>query len=648
MPQHADPRPAEPAVAQANQAVQDHLPFHDTRDLDDARRGFLTRATDPLIHDAEGRVVWDLDAYAFLESDCPPTANPSLWRQSRLCALHGLFEVTDGIYQVRGYDLSNMTLVEGDRGVFLIDPLISAETAAAALALYRGHRGPRPVTGVLYTHSHADHFGGVRGVLTDPAATATGAGGGGVPVLAPHGFLQHAVSENVYAGTAMNRRAAYMYGAGLPAGERGRIGAGLGQTTSTGTVGLIPPTTHITRTGQAETVDGIRMVFQLTPGTEAPAELNIHFPDHAALCMAENATHNLHNLLTLRGAPVRDPRAWARYLTEAIDLFAATSDVVLASHHWPQWGRERVGEYLSQQRDLYAYLHDQTLRLLNQGLTAPEIAERLEMPPALERAWHTRGYYGSAHHNSKAVYQRYLGWFDGNPAHLWEHPPTAAAQRYVDFMGGAEELLRRARRSFAEGDYRWVAQVVNHLVFADPDHTEARHLQADALEQLGYGSENGTWRNFYLTGAHELRHGPLGTPAATTSPDLLAALTLEQLLDTLAIRIDGPRSWHADITVRWHLTDGPTLTTRLRNGVLTHTTTDTPGTGTGAEAGAGAEADLTVTLTETDLRALLLGTLTPAALTAQDTVETRGDTARLTELWEYLDDPDPDFAIVTP
>ncbi|SCE57489.1 Alkyl sulfatase dimerisation [Streptomyces sp. DvalAA-43] len=325
--------------------------------------------------------------------------------------------MVEGIYQVRGFDLSNMTIVEGDSGILVIDPLISAETAAAALALYRRHRGDRPVTGVLYTHSHVDHFGGVRGVVRQEDID------GGVPVIAPEGFLEHAVSENVYAGTAMGRRSAYMYGAALPTGARGQIGAGLGQSTSTGAVGLIPPTLDVTHTGQSETVDGIRMVFHLTPGTEAPAELNIHFPDHSALCMAENATHNLHNLLTLRGAQVRNPHVWAHYLTEAIRLFAGGVDVAFASHHWPTWGRERVLAFLSEQRGLYAYLHDQTLRLLNQGLTALEIAETIQVPPALERAWHTHGYYGSVSHNTKAVYQHYLGWFDGNPAHLWEHPP---------------------------------------------------------------------------------------------------------------------------------------------------------------------------------------------------------------------------------
>lgn len=633
MSESTECRAAEPGIAEGNAAVRERFPFGDSRDFEDAERGFIGSVQDSEVRGSDGGTVWGLKAYGFLDGECPETANPSLWRQSRLAAQHGLYEVAKGIYQVRGFDLSNMTLVEGERGVLVIDTLLSAETAAAALALYRSHRGERPVTGVVYTHSHADHFGGVRGVVSQEDVD------GGVPVFAPEGFLEHAVSENVYAGTAMNRRAAYMYGAALSKGERGQIGAGLGQTLSTGAVGLIPPTVDVTATGQSETVDGIRMVFHLTPGTEAPAELNVHFPDHSALCMAENATHNLHNLLTLRGAQVRNPHVWAHYLTEAIALFAGSVDVVFASHHWPVWGRERVLAFLSEQRDVYAYLHDQTLRMLNQGMTPLEIAETMQMPPALERAWHTHGYYGSVSHNVKAVYQHYLGWFDGNPAHLWEHPPVEAAKRYVDYMGGPEEVLRRARESFAGGDFRWVAQVVNHVLFSEPDNAQARSLQADALEQLGYGSENGTWRNFYLTGALELREGSVGTPTSTVAPDLLAALTLGQLFDSLAIRVDGPRSWHADLTIRFTLHGSAPVSLRLRNGVLVHTTGTTPET---------AEPDTDVTLSETDLRAVLLGTADVSDLAAEGRAEITGDPGKLTELFGYLGKPDPDFAVVTP
>lgn len=336
---------------------------------------------------------------------------------------------------------------------------------------------------------------------------------------------------------------------------------------------------------------------------------------------------------------MRDPREWARYLTEAVGLFGDSTDVAFASHHWPVWGRERAVEFLTEQRDVYAYLHDQTLRMLNRGHTPLEIAEMMEMPPALERAWHTHGYYGSVSHNTKAVYQRYMGWFDGNPAHLWEHPPVQSATRYVEFMGGADEVLRRARESFAAGDFRWVVQVVNHVVFADPDNAEARDLQADALEQLGYGSENGTWRNFYLTGALELRHGPVGTPTTTAAPDFMRALTLDQLFDALAIRVDGPRSWDADICVRWSVKDREPVTMRLRNGVLTHVT------GIGPAAG---EPDVEVTLDEDALRAVLLGEASVPGLVEQGRAKADGDLAKVDELLGHLGEPDPGFAIVTP
>lgn len=424
-------KPASDAIRAQHGHLSATLPFSDRQDFEDARRGFIAALEPGVVRDGTGRVVWDIDSYGFLSGAAPDTVNPSLWRQSQLGALQGLYEVVPGLYQVRGVDLSEITFIEGDAGVVVIDPLISVETAAAALALYREHRGNRPVTGVLYTHSHVDHFGGVRGVV-DQADVDSGA----VPIIAPVGFTGHAVSENVFAGTAMSRRAGYMYGASLERGPRGQVGAGLGLTTSTGTVTLIPPTVEITSTGQELTVDGVRMEFQLAPGSEAPAEMHIHLPHLRALCMAENATHVLHNILTIRGALVRDPHAWSRYISEAIELFGDRTDVVFASHHWPTWGQDRAIHFLELQRDLYAYLHDQTVRMMNLGMTGSEIAEAIQMPPALENAWHARGYYGSVSHNVKAVYQRYMGWYDGNPANLWKHPPTEAGRRYLDYMGG--------------------------------------------------------------------------------------------------------------------------------------------------------------------------------------------------------------------
>ncbi|MEV5649471.1 alkyl sulfatase dimerization domain-containing protein [Nocardia sp. NPDC052254] len=622
-----------PIESQNKGAVQS-LPFGDDQDFDDARRGFVAALEPGVVKNSAGDVVWDSDGYAFLDDDCPATVHPSLWRQSRLCAIQGLFEVTEGIYQIRGLDLSNMTLVEGDVGVIVIDPLISAETAAAGLALYRAHRGDRPVTAVIYTHSHIDHFGGVKGVTTAEEVAA-----GKVPILAPVGFVEHAVEENVYAGTAMGRRAAYMYGAALPRGPRGAVGAGLGQTTSTGTPTLITPTLDITHTGQSEVVDGVRIDFQMTPGTEAPSEMNFHFPERRALCMAENATHTLHNLLTLRGALVRDPHIWSKYLTEAINRFAGRSDVLFASHHWPTWGTDRLTEFLAQQRDLYGYLHDQTLRALNKGATGVEIAESITLPPALEAAWNTHGYYGSVSHNVKAIYQRYMGWFDGNPATLWQHPPTESAKRHLEFMGGADAVVAKARDSFAAGDFRWVAQVLNYVIFAEPEHAEARALQADTLEQLGYGSENGTWRNFFLMGAYELRNGSVGTPTVAAAPDIAAALSVEQLFDAVALRVDGPKSWSADITIDWRVTDENLVhRVHLRNGVLVHFDVE----------GEVPAADATFTLSGAALHVALLGGKDIQQMIGDGEISVSGNPAVLAELVGYLDNPDPDFAIVTP
>ncbi|WP_069387419.1 alkyl/aryl-sulfatase [Cellulosimicrobium cellulans] len=625
-------KPASPVIARQQKELRERLPFHDTQDVDDAARGLVARRGRGAVTAQDGRGVWDGDSYDFLDGDAPDTVNPSLWRQSQLVVQQGLYEVVAGIYQVRGLDLSNVTFVEGTEGVVVIDPLISTETAAAALALYREHRGDRPVTGVVYTHSHVDHFGGVKGVTTQEDVDA-----GRVPVLAPAGFVEHAVAENVYAGTAMSRRAGYMYGAALARGPQGQVGAGLGQTTSTGTVTLIPPTLEITTTGQEEVVDGVRMVFQMAPGTEAPSEMLFYFPDHKALCAAEDATHTLHNLLTLRGALVRNPNVWARYLTETVDLWGADVEVVFASHHWPTWGNERVVEYLALQRDLYAYLHDQTLRMLNKGLTGPEIAEEMELPPALEGAWHARGYYGSVSHDVKAIYQRYLGWFDGNPAHLWEHTPVERARRYVELGGGADAVVEKARSAFESGDYRWVAEIVNHVVFAEPGHAEARELLADTYEQLGYGAENGTWRNFYLSGATELRDGAFGTPTQTGSPDMVGQLTPAMLFDALAVRVDGPRAWDERIAVDVVLTDtGERYRLRLANGVLTH-----------SAAPQREDPDATLTTTRRALPALALGGLTTDRL-AEAGIEVSGDAAVLARLGAVLDPGDPDFAIVTP
>ena len=622
-------KPPAPVIEAAHAEHLTSLPFADTADFEDTDRGFIAALQPCVVTAADGRVVWDNDIYGFLGGDAPTSVHPSLWRQSILAAKQGLYEVIEGIYQVRGLDLSNISFIEGDTGVIVIDPLICTETAAAALALYRAHRGNRAVSAVIYTHSHVDHFGGVLGVTTQADVDA-----GTVAVIAPEGFVQHAVQENVYAGTAMTRRATYMYGTLLDRGPRGQVGCGLGQQTSTGEVAIIVPTIDITTTGETHTIDGVEIEFQMAPGTEAPAEMHFYFPQFRALCMAENATHNLHNLLTLRGALVRDPHAWSGYLTEAIDTFADRTDVVFASHHWPTWGRDKIVEFLSLQRDLYGYLHDQTLRQLNQGYTGIEIAETFQMPPALHNAWHAHGYYGSVSHNVKAVYQRYMGWFDGNPGRLWAHPPEAIGPRYVAAMGGVDRVVEIARTAFDEGDYRWAATLLDHVIFTDENHADARGLYADTLEQLGYGAECATWRNFFLSGATELRDGNFGTPVTTTSTTMLTQLTPEQIFDTLAISVNGPRAWDLDIAVDMTFADlASSYRLTLRNGVLVYRHCP-------ADA---STADVTVTLaTKMRLLAAAAGDFTSPGL------EISGDGAALQALLGVLDRPDPSFNIITP
>lgn len=549
------------ATLEAHARIAEGLPADDGHDFDLARRGFLGT-----IRDAEVPGAWSQKPFGFLDSARPDTVNPSLWRQARLNAIHGLFEVTPGVYQVRGFDISNITFVEGRAGWIVIDPLTSAEPAAAALDLVQRTLGRRPVTAVIYTHSHVDHYGGVMGVI-DAGDIAKG-----IPIVAPEGFLQAAVAENVLAGNAMSRRATYMYGGLLPKDPRGHIDSGLGKGTSTGKVALVAPNISVTRTGESLSLDGVDFVFQVTPDTEAPAEMNFHLPRFGALCMAENCTCHLHNLYTPRGAQVRDAKAWSYYIDEALGLFGPASQVMFASHHWPRWGQPEIRKFLTKQRDLYKYIHDQTLRLANHGMTGPEIAEVLQLPPGLAEEWYTRSYYGTLSHNARAVYQKYLGWFDGNPANLHRHPPQAAGRRYVEAMGGAERVLAEGRRAFEAGDYRWVAEIVGHLVFAEPANTQARALQADALEQMGYQAESGPWRDFYLTGAQELRHPrPASDKPRQASASQLRTLPADNLLDALSVRLNGLAAGRAEFGFTIVFEDtGERFAVRVENGVLHH------------------------------------------------------------------------------
>jgi alkyl sulfatase BDS1-like metallo-beta-lactamase superfamily hydrolase len=626
---------AEPTTREANATMAKDLDFADQEDFEEAKRGLVAPPTDAIIKGAGGQNVWNLRAYDFLKrEDAPATVNPSLWRQAELNMNAGLFEVVDRVYQVRGLDLSNMTIVEGDKGLIVIDPLITTETARAALDLYTRHRGKRPVAAVVYTHSHVDHFGGVKGVV-DPADVKTGK----VKILAPDRFLEAAVSENVTAGTAMSRRSMYWYGIVLPRGERGQVDAGLGKATATGTVTLIPPTDVIKKTGEQRTIDGVKMVFQMTPDTEAPAEMTIYFPQFKVFDSAELACHTLHNILTLRGAQVRDAAKWAHFLNEAITMYGEHTDVLIAQHHWPRWGHDRSIAFLEDQRDMYQYVHDQTLRLANEGYTMSEIGPMLKPPPSLARRWYARGYYGTANHDAKAVYQKYIGWYDMNPAHLNPLPPEAAAKRYVQYMGGASAVIAKAREDFAKGDYRWVAEAMNHVVFADPDNQEARGLEADALEQLGYQAEAATWRNNYLTAAYELRHGIPHIPSGeTTSADVVTAMTIPMFFDYLGVRLNGAKADGKAIVLNWNFTDvREKYVLNLENSALTYTPNQHS-----------TKADATFTLTRATLDAINVGRTTFEQEIAAGRVQVVGDGKKLAELMGLLDTFDGKFNIVTP
>jgi alkyl sulfatase BDS1-like metallo-beta-lactamase superfamily hydrolase len=564
----AGPKPASTATKAAQAAVLEQLPFSDQADFAQAQRGFIAPVPDGLVKNERGAALWDLQAYEFLgEETAPDTVNPSLWRMARLNMNNGLFMVCERVYQLRGLDLANMTIIEGDSGLIVIDPMTTAEVARAGLDLYYAHRPDKPVICVIYSHSHVDHYGGVMGVTSSEAVAQ-----GKVAVVAPDQFMEELSGENVLAGNAMMRRAQFQFGGLLAKGPRGQVDAGLGKVTARGRVTLIAPTQVIVAATEAHTIDGVEMVFQLAPDSEAPAEMHMFLPQFGVLNMAENTTRHLHNFIPLRGAVVRDPRIWSRHISDAMTLFGRQTEILIGQHHWPTWGREDVRAFLEKQRDLYKYLHDQTVRLMNHGLTAGEIAETLELPPGLDREWTVRGYYGSVSHNAKAVYQRYLSWYDANPANLNPPPRREAGRKTIEYMGGAEALLPRARVDFEAGEYRWVAQVLSHLVFAEPDNLAGRALLADSFEQLGYQAESATWRNAYLYGAQELRHGLARLPARhMLSLDMLSALTSEALFDFMAVRLNGAKAAGLHWKINWHLTDSDErLVVNLQNCTLTH------------------------------------------------------------------------------
>ena len=626
---------AEPATRRVNAALAALLPFDDQSDFADARRGFIGSHVDGVIRTASGTALWNLPAYRFLDGEqAPPTVNPSLWRMARLNLNHGLFKVVPGIYQVRGLDLANMTIIEAARGIIVIDPLTSTDTARAALELYYAHRPRRPVVALIYSHSHVDHYGGVKGVIDEADVSA-----GRVQVIAPAGFLDAIAGENVLAGNPMARRAQFQFGGLLRPGPRGQVDAGLGKAVARGTVSLIAPTREIAAPLETHQIHGVEIVFQLAPGTEAPAEMHMFLPAYRVLNMAENATRHLHNFCPLRGAVVRDPRLWAHYLGQAIELFGAQAEVLIGQHHWPTWGRQRIHDFLEMQRDLYKYVHDQTVRLMNHGYKPAEIAEVLDLPPELAREWSVRGYYGTISHNSKAVYQRYLSWYDGNPANLNPMPPVEAARRAVEYMGGAEAALAHAREDYARGEYRWVAQVANQVVFAEPDNQAARALCADAFEQLGYQAESATWRNAYLTGAQELRRGVAQlAPRPMLSPDLLAAVRTETLFDFIAVRLNPDRVNGRSFVLNWTLTDtGERLAQTLMHSTLTQVMDKTV-----------PDVDAVVSTTRDTLVALIVRKQSVAQAIETGTLRVEGDAELVAALFEMLDDFSMQFEVVAP
>ena len=632
-----DRKDATAATKAMNDRLLQELPFEDRRDFEDAERGFIAPLPDGGVVRAEdGSEVWNTQKYSFIEegSPAPDTVNPSLWRQSQLVLKGGLFKVTDRLYQVRNADLSNLTIVEGDTGLIVFDPLITTEAARWALELYFAHRPRKPVVAVVHSHTHVDHFGGVKGVVSeDDVAT------GKVKIVAPVGFLEAAVAENVSAGNAMSRRATYMYGNLLAPDPKGQVGTGLGMTTSVGTITLIPPTDEITETGQRMTIDGLTFEFLLAPDTEAPAEMHWFIEELGALTAAENCCHTLHNTYTLRGAAIRDPQAWSRYLNETIDRWGHKTEVMYGMHHWPVWGTDRVLEMLRKGRDAYRYINDQTLRLANHGHTPVEVAEMVELPDEIAHHWALRGYYGTVNHNVKATYVKYLGWFDGNPANLHTLPPEEAAKRYVEFMGGAEATLEKARSAYERGEYRWVAEVINHVVFADPGNAEARGLQADTLEQMGYQSEAGPWRNFYLTGAKELRDGVVKLPAPNTaSPDSVRAMSLDLFFNYLGVRLNGPKASGTRLTLNLEFTDTEEQATlELANGALNHLLGHTT-----------EDADASVTLTRSALNRVIVGDKTLADEVSSGEITIDPDIAPLEQLVSLLDTFEFWFPIIEP
>jgi alkyl sulfatase BDS1-like metallo-beta-lactamase superfamily hydrolase len=627
---HAAEAPSDSTRA-AQAKLKAELPFADRQDYEFASRGYIGDREDPIIRRADGGVVWNLAAYDFVKGEAPDTVNPSLWRQAQLFSMHGLFQVSENVWQVRGFDLANITFIKSDTGWIIIDPLTTVETARAALQLANEKLGARPVVAVIYTHSHVDHFGGVRGVVDEKDVKA-----GKVAIIAPLGFLEEAVSENVIAGPAMTRRATYQFGYNLVPGPKGQISSDIGQGVSKGTISLIAPTVTVDRTGQTMTVDGVDIEFQFTPGTEAPAEMNIYFPQWRVLCMAENANATMHNVLTPRGALVRDAKVWADDLTESIELFGDRTDTLFTSHGWPRFGQQVITEYLGSHRDAYKYLHDQTVRLMNEGYVGDEIANRIALPPVLSRQWFNRGYYGNMSFNSRAVYQRYMGWYDANPVHLATLEPADQARRYVEAMGGAETVKTLAAKAHKDGDYAWAATLLNNIVTADPGNKGAREQLAAAYDQMGWQAESSLWRNMYLTGAGELRDG-VASSASSGSFDIVSNLPSSMIFDLMAVRLNPEKVGKDGVSVIFAFPErGERFLVTVRNQVLI-----------ARPVGADAKADASLILPRPlFLQSLFTGkSLAGKVLSGEAKAE--GDLKALQKLTSWFDPPKGNFPIIT-
>ncbi|MFA5064548.1 MAG: alkyl sulfatase dimerization domain-containing protein [Dehalococcoidia bacterium] len=622
-------------TVKANDEVKNQFDFADREEFEDAQRGFIATVPDLVIKNADGGIAWSMPDFDFeKQTETPLTVNPLLWRHSQLNLNNGLYKVTDRIYQVRGFDITNMTIVEGDSQIIIIDVGMSAETAKAMLDLYYRERGVKPVAAIIYTHSHIDHFAGIKGIISDEDAQS-----GRVQVIAPEGFLDYAISENILAGNAMSRRAQYQFGIYLPRNAGGMVDSGGSKALPVGTMALIGPNKEIKATGEKLVIDGVEMEFQIVSGTEAPAAMTIYFPQLRALDTAEIASQSNHNLLTPRGAEVRDGNAWAKAINEMIELYGDKTDVIFASQEWPCWGNEKIVSYLKQQRDLYKYTHDQTLRLLNHGYTPNEISEMIKLPESLARGWDVRDYYGTLSFNVRAVYQKYLGFYDGNPANLNPLPPVEASKKYVEYMGGPQAVIDRAKVDYANGDYRWVAQVMNQVVFAYPDNQEARNLEADAMEQLAYQAESTVWRNCYLVGASELRTGmSKSIGAGSVSPDMVRGITLPQYFDLMGSRLNGPKAEGKKIVINWNFTDtGDKYILNLENSALTYTSGKLSST-----------ADATLNLSRATLISVLAGetSFPKEILAGKVTIE--GDALKIIDLMGMMDSFDPMFNIISP